>query len=109
VVDGEDDPEDWSYMLKFLGNKHLGIPAQLPLQEFGDRLSDIHPHSDRQSMRDLMRELEQTLYSDGRMDFSAWKRRFRNQLKPSWLPRLGRKTANRPSANQRLPRLNPGV
>jgi len=109
VVDGEDDPEDWSYMLKFLGNKHLGIPAQLPLQDFGDRLSDIHPHSNRQLMRDLMRELEQTLYSNGSMDFSAWKRRFRNQLKPSWLPQLGRKAASRPSANQRLPRLNPGV
>ena len=109
VVDGESDPEVWSYMLKFLANKHLGIPAQLPLPDLGERLADIHRRSDRRRMRELMRELELSLYADGSLDFAAWKRRFRRQLKPSWLPRPGSRRIPRQTARSRLPRLNPGI
>jgi hypothetical protein len=106
VVDGEKDPDVWAYMLKFLANKHLGIPA-LPLQELGERLSDIHPRSDRAIMRNLMRELEASLYSDGKIDFEVWKARFREQLKPGWLPFSGGGTAPGRASRHPLPELNP--
>ena len=108
VVDGESDPEVWAYMLKFLANKHLGIPPQLPLRQLGEELADIHSHADRSVMRNLMQELDGSLYGDSPVEFNAWKRRFRNQLRPSWIPLPGRKRTRR-SRQPRLPRLNPGV
>ena len=53
LVNHEEEPGDWTYMLKFLANKHLGIPAQLPLRELGRRLSSIHARSDHRVMDDL--------------------------------------------------------
>lgn len=108
VVDGESDPEVWAYMLKFLANKHLGIPAQLPLRQLGEELADIHSRADRSVMRKLMQELDGSLYGDNPVDFGAWKKRFRTQLRPSWIPLPGRR---RPASKRqpRLPRLNPGV
>ncbi len=106
VVDGESDPEVWSYMLKFLSNKHLGIPPQLPMQELGDRLVEIHHLADEARMRSLMLELEQALYGRGLLDFPLWKKRFREQLRPSWLRKRARSKVPPP---ERLPRLNPDI
>jgi len=106
VVEGEDDPEVWSYMLKFLSNKHLQIPPQLPLKELGERLSGVHTRSDRMQMQALMGELEKRLYAGGQIDFTAWKRRFRAQLRPALFP-FFRKRQNIPGKSGRLPRLNP--
>ena len=108
VVDGESDPEVWSYMLKFLANKHLGIPPQLPLREMAERLSAKHPRADKLAMRALMQELEASLYGDGSVDFQDWKRRFRAQIKPTWLPFFRSKTGPLRSSQPRLPQLNPG-
>jgi len=109
VVDGEDDPDVWAYMLKFLANKHLGIPAQLPLQELGRRLSEIHPRSDPKTMDALMQELDNALYGGGSIDFPTWKNRFRRQLRPSWIPTPGSDKPARRKPRQRLPALNPRV
>jgi len=109
VVDGEDDPEVWAYMLKFLANKHLGLPAQLPLQDLGRRLSKIHPRSDPKTMDTLMQELDNALYGGGSIDFPAWKKRFRRQLRPSWIPSHGTGGTTPRNVRQRLPALNPRV
>ncbi len=106
VVDGEEDPEVWAYMLKFLANKHLGIPPQLPLQELGRRLSEIHRRADPAAMDALMRELDQALYGGGEIDFPDWKRRFRRQLRPGWWPRSRPESRTAPR-RARLPALNP--
>lgn len=107
VVDGEDDPEIWSYMLKFLSNKHLGIPPQLPMKELGDRLIEIHHRADPGLMQQLMQQLDESLYGDGSLDFPSWKRRFREQLRPSIFS-LKRRQPGVPR-QERLPRLNPGI
>ena len=106
VVEGEEDPEVWSYMLKFLSNKHLRIPPQLPLKELGERLSGVHTGSDRMQMEALMGELEKRLYAGGQVDFTDWKRRFRAQLRPALFP-FFRKQPNKIHKSGRLPRLNP--
>jgi hypothetical protein len=107
VVEGEDDPEIWSYMLKFLSNKHLQIPAQLPLKTLGEQLSGVHSRSDRAQMQALMGELDNALYGGGTLDFADWKRRFRAQLRPALLP--FQRAQPRPSRppRTRLPKLNP--
>ena len=106
VVDGEDDPEVWAYMLKFLAHKHLGIPPQ-PLLELGRRLSEIHPRSDPRAMDALMQELDNALYGGGDIDFPDWKRRFRRQLRPSWLPAPRRAETTTWKPRRHLPELNP--
>jgi hypothetical protein len=105
LVQGEDSPSDWAYMLRFLANKHLEIPAQLSLQELGQRLSNIHQGSDSAQMGKLMRELDTNLYSPtSDFDFSGWKRRFRSQLRPfPWR----RKPSVVRTPHDRLPPLNP--
>jgi hypothetical protein len=108
VVDSETDPEVWSYMLKFLANKHLGIPPQIPLRQLADTLTDIHPRADRSTMRKLMGELDGYLYGESPVEFSDWKQRFRSQLKPSWFPRVNGPGARR-TGSSRLPSLNPGT
>ena len=109
VVDSETDPEVWSYMLKFLANKHLGIPPQIPLRQLADTLTDIHPRADRSTMRKLMGELDGYLYGESPVEFSAWKKRFREQLKPSLIPIPRRGRSRRRSGQPRLPSLNPGT
>ncbi len=108
VVESETDPEVWSYMLKFLVNKHLGIPPQIPLRQLADTLTDIHPHADRSIMRKLMGELDGCLYGENTVEFSTWKKRFREQLKPSLIPVPGRGRSRR-GGRPRLPSLNPGT
>jgi hypothetical protein len=105
LVQGEDNPSDWAYMLRFLANKHLGIPAQLSLQKLGQRLSNIHQGSDSAQMGNLMRELDTNLYSPTNdFDFSGWKRRFRSQLRPFPWRRKPSVVRTHPD---RLPPLNP--
>ncbi|MCB1750573.1 MAG: BatD family protein [Gammaproteobacteria bacterium] len=106
VVEGEEDPEVWSYMLKFLSNKHLQIPPQLPLKTLGERLSGVHSGSDRTQMQMLMGELEKRLYAGGQVDFSDWKRRFRAQLRPALFPFFRKRQINH-HRTARLPKLNP--
>ena len=108
LVNHETEPEDWTYMLKFLANKHLGIPAQLPLGELGERLSSIHARSDHRVMADLMRELEAAMYGSGTIDFPAWKRAFRRQLRPAWW-RSRRLSGDSSRRARHLPSLNPGT
>lgn len=107
LLESETDPATWTYMLKFLTNKHLGIAPQLPLQELGEQLASIHPRSDPQAIQQQMRELEHSLYHGGSIDFIDWKKRFRQQIKPSWLiPARPKRKSIKPG---RLPQLNPGV
>jgi hypothetical protein len=103
VVDGESDPEVWTYMLRFLANKHLGISPYLPLVALGEQLAAIHD-SDQRQMAQLMHELDASVYGGKPVEFDDWKKRFRQQLKPRPLQanRLKRK-----HSVQKLPPLNP--
>lgn len=107
LVNGEDDPEVWAYMLRFLTHKHLGIPTQLPLPELGRRLAAAHPLSREAALEELMQTLDAALYNGGAIDFTSWKQRFRRELRPSLFRR--RKSApGKATSSSRLPPLNPG-
>ena len=105
VVESETDPEVWTYMLKFLANKHLGISPQLPLIALGRELASVHG-SDLRQMSALMQELDGSVYGSKPIDFTNWKQRFRKQLKPHLF--RGRK-ATRKQTIQKLPPLNPDI
>jgi hypothetical protein len=105
IVEREDDPEDWAMLLKFLSQKHLGIPAHLPLPELGDRIcAEAARRADPERVRELMTALDSALYgSQPIADFTAWKRAFRRETRPRLLPRLRRRNGG----GRELPALNP--
>ncbi|MES9962975.1 MAG: hypothetical protein ABW116_05515 [Candidatus Sedimenticola sp. 20ELBAFRAG] len=105
LVENEENPMDWSYMLRFLANKHLDIPVQRSLPMIGKQLAQIHRGTSEAEMVALMRELDSSLYGGTDLDFTEWKRRFRRQLRPS-LRRRREQSRDRGAANK-LPPLNP--
>ncbi len=105
-VNGETEPRDWCQMFKFLANKHIGISPQLPMPEFGERLIASHPKVDALAMRKLMSELDSAIYGSESLDFEAWKRELRQQLRPRIIP-AGRGLRALRRAVHKLPDLNP--
>lgn len=108
LVNHEDDPETWAYMLRFLANKHLGVAPQASMLRLGDQLTRIHAGADPAAMRRLMEHLDTALYGRGEIgDFAAWKRAFRSQLRPRFMaPRAPGAQGSEPRRS-RLPALNP--
>lgn len=107
LVSSETDPEVWAYMIRFLANKHLGIPSQIPLPELGHRLAAVHPLANQEALVTMMQKLDAALYHDGSIDFEPWKRRFRSQLRPA--PYRAGKRKIDASLKPHLPPLNPTV
>lgn len=103
LVENEEDPMDWSYMLRFLANKHLDIPVQQSLPMVGRQLAQIHRGTSEAAMVILMKELDSSLYGGTELDFEVWKKKFRRQLRPSLNFRKGLASKREP----RLPPLNP--
>lgn len=108
-VDEERDPEVWGYTLRFLANKHLGLPINAPYSVIGKHILEFHPKADPHKIRALIHELEESVYGHHGLDFERWKEAFKHEIRPSlrlWPRRSGRKHAL-PKAL--LPGLNPGV
>ncbi|MET0083634.1 MAG: hypothetical protein ABW079_11480 [Sedimenticola sp.] len=103
LVENEEDPMDWSYMLRFLANKHLDIPVQQSLPMVGRQLAEIHRGTSEAAMVVLMKELDSSLYGGTELDFEVWKKKFRRQLRPSFNFRR----ASLGNREPRLPPLNP--
>lgn len=107
-VDEENDPEVWGYTLRFLANKHLGLPINAPFSVIGKHILDFHPKAEPQKIRGLIHELEESVYGHHAIDFERWKEAFKHEIRPSlrlWPHRSGRKRAARKAI---LPGLNPG-
>lgn len=111
LVEQESDPEVWSYMLKFLAQKHLGLPPQRSMITLGQEIAAIHPGANAATLHTLMEQLDDYLYGQReKLDFIPWKRAFRRQLRPALLPR--RSFGESPAAadpKRGLPQLNPGI
>ncbi len=106
-VDEEDDPEIWGFTLRFLANKHLGLPLNAPYSVIGKHILDFHPKAEPHKIRSLIHELEESIYGHQPLDFERWKEAFKHQIRPSlrlW-PHLPAKSVRQPEAL--LPGLNP--
>lgn len=82
-VDEENDPEIWGYTLRFLANKHLGMPINAPYSAIGRHILDIHPKAESQKIRSLIHELEEAIYGCQELDFERWKAAFKHEIRPS--------------------------
>ena len=107
-ADDEQDPDDWSQVLRFLINRRLGLSAQLPMSKLAEHIIEIHPGADARRIRSLLSELEAALFA-GRpiADFDNWKKEFKFQIRPRFYAVLTRN--QRGLSGSGLPDLNPGV
>ena len=106
-VDEEQDPEAWGFTLRFLANKHMGLPLNAPYNVIGKHILDFHPKAEPQIIRSLIHELEEAIYGHQELDFERWKEAFKHEIRPSLrlLPR--RRTAPHRETLSALPSLNP--
>lgn len=106
AADPENDPDDWAQVLRFLLNRRLGITAQRPMAQLADEIIRLHRPNRPEELRQLLRELEAGLFSDGAQikDFAHWKRRFKRHIRPNPL-RLLRFSLG--GSRRQLPALNP--
>ena len=107
-VDEETDPEIWGYTLRFLANKHMSLPPNVPFSVIGKHIIEFHPKAEPEKIHALIHELEQAIYGHSELDFDRWKEAFKHEIRPS----LTLWPAKRPGrAPQRkttlLPSLNP--
>ncbi len=107
-VDEENDPEVWGYTLRFLANKHMGLPLNAPYIVIGKHILDFHPKAQPQQIRSLIHELEESIYGHQPLDFERWKEAFKHEIRPSIRLWPRRSSDKKPQSHTNLPNLNPG-
>lgn len=106
-VDEESDPEVWGYTLRFLANKHLGLPTNAPYSIIAEHILDFHPKADPTKIKYLIHELEQAIYGHNDLDFEQWKEAFKHEIRPSLRVWKLSNTNSKESTGSNLPNLNP--
>jgi hypothetical protein len=106
AADAETDPADWSQVLRFLVQRRLGAPAQVPMPQLAEIIIDIHPGARAERVRALLGELSAALFGATQIpDFARWKREFKREIRPRLFGlRLGRRGG---VPTEALPELNP--
>ncbi|MBL3598261.1 MAG: BatD family protein [gamma proteobacterium endosymbiont of Lamellibrachia anaximandri] len=106
-VDQENDPDVWGYTLRFLANKHMDMPPRAPFADIADRIIAFQPRSNPQRVRGLVHDLDQAIYGHTKLNFEAWKRDFKREIRPG-IPLLRtRRSGKKQGIDNRLPELNP--
>lgn len=100
----EENPEAWCTEFKHRVCEHLDISAHAPLPSIAEKLIATHPRAEPARLRELVNSLDSALYGGRPLDFPAWKRELRQQLRPYL---LSRSRARRRSRTNLLPALNP--
>jgi hypothetical protein len=106
-VDEETDPEVWGYTLRFLANKHLSLPPNVPFSVIGKHIVDFHPKAQEAKIHALIHELEQAIYGHSELDFDRWKEAFKHEIRPSLRIWPRRSFKDKPQRQALLPGLNP--
>ncbi len=99
----EDDPSDWCQLFQLYSTKYLDLPVNSPILQIADKLIEVNPRIREARMMQLVDEIEGCKYGGTPIEFESWKRRFREETRPPWLP--WRRT--RRESRNALPELNP--
>ncbi|MCU7845465.1 MAG: BatD family protein [Candidatus Thiodiazotropha sp. (ex Monitilora ramsayi)] len=107
-VDDERDPEVWGFTLRFLANKHMGLPVNAPFSVIGKHILAFHPKAKPEVIHELIHQLEESVYGHHDLDFEQWKAAFKHEIRPS-LRFWPHKTSKEKTHHQTtiLPGLNP--
>jgi len=105
-LEQEDTPEAWCLQFKMRVCQQLNITRHTPLPVLAERIIEANPQAEPARIRALAHSLDGAIYGGKPLDFEAWKRDFRQQLRPR-LIRRHRQRSRRAGAT--LPALNPRV
>ncbi len=100
----EDNPKAWCNEFKSRVCQHLDMPSHVPLTSIAEKLIATNPRVAPARLRELMHSLDGAIYGDRPLDFPAWKRELKQQLRPRL---LSRSRARSPRNGSLLPALNP--
>ena len=105
-IEGEDRPEAWCAQFRAQVCGRLGISRHAPITAIAEKIIEVQPMAEPARVRALVRSMDNAIYGAGPLDFVAWKKDFRQQLRP----RLYRSRRSRlRHAKRALPALNPRV
>jgi len=105
-LEDEVTPEAWCLQFKMRVCQQLKITRHTPLPVLAERIIEANPQAEPARIRALAQSLDGAIYGGKPLDFEAWKRDFRQQLRPR-LIRRHRQRSRRAGAS--LPALNPRV
>jgi hypothetical protein len=103
-LESEDSPEAWCIQFRSRVCTQLGVSKYAPIPAIAEKLIEAQPQAEPARMRALAQSLDTAIYGAGPLDFVAWKKDFRQQLRPR-LFRRRRSSLRR--ASSVLPALNP--
>jgi hypothetical protein len=103
-IEREDRPEAWCTEFRSRICKHLDISSHAPISAIAEKIIEVQPSAQPARLRALVQSMDNALYGGGPLDFAAWKKDFRRQLRPRLY--RGRRSALR-RARRALPALNP--
>ena len=103
-IESEDRPEAWCVQFRSRICGHLGISRHAPITAIAEKIIEVQPLAEPARVRALAQSMDNAIYGARPLDFTAWKKDFRHQLRP----RLYRRRRSRPRrTGSVLPALNP--
>jgi hypothetical protein len=103
-IEHEEKPEKWCLQFRSRICRHLNISRHAPITTFAEKLIEAQPRAEPAQVRALVQSLDSAIYGSGPLDFPAWKKEFRYQMRPQ-LHR--RRRSQLRSSRGTLPALNP--
>jgi hypothetical protein len=103
-IESEDRPEAWCTQFRSRICNHLDISKHAPITAIAEKIIEAQPQAEPASVRALAQSMDNAIYGARPLDFTAWKKDFRHQLRPR-LYRSRRSRLRR--AKRALPALNP--
>lgn len=103
-IDHEDKPEKWCIQFRSRICRHLDISGHAPITAIAEKLIEAQPQAEPARLRTLVQSLDSAIYGAGPLDFPAWKKDFRYQLRPQL---YRRRRSRLRSSRSVLPALNP--
>jgi len=105
-IEHEDRPEAWCTQFRAQVCSYLDISRHAPITVIAEKIIEAQPQAEPARVRALVQSMDNAVYGAGTLDFTAWKKEFRQQLRPRLL-RHRRSRLRR--AGRLLPALNPRV
>ncbi len=103
-VEHESRPSEWCRTFRSMAGKHLGMSQQAPLPEIANKIIEVHPGVQPTKLHTLVSALDGAIYGSETLDFGAWKKDFKRQIRPH---PLARKSNRGKKSAAELPNLNP--
>ena len=103
-IEHEDNPTAWCEQFRTRICGHLEITAHTPLPVIAEKLIAASPQAEAANIRALVHSLDGAIYGTRPLDFPAWKKELRKQLRPRMFQRP---RSRRQRAKALLPALNP--